>query len=248
MSEKRDGLPSEPEDIDPDDDLEIEENEELEGVEPVEPESPIEEPEPTKRPGRAERERERRRTVERQYQEEREARIRLEAQLQAARPAQPYVDQAEEARREQEQIALMSPDQIGRYFYEKGQREQRQLLLQMQIQTGDTLDRQGFERFCERHPTANRFAAQVEHVLIAERQQGRNPTRETIARYLLGDELLKRATKETPRQRQRGQHLIEQERTKPTNSRSTVAPNTGRRTGGDSEAEIFERIKDGPLW
>jgi hypothetical protein len=248
MSEERDGLLPESEDIDPDDDLEInDEGEEPEG-EPAEPEPPIAAEPPARRPGRAERERERRRTVERQYQEEREARIRLEGQLQAARPVQPQIDPAEEARREQEQIALMTPDQIGRYFYEKGQREQRQLLLQMQVQTGDTLDRQGFERFCERHPAANRIAAQVEQVLIAERQQGRNPSRQTVATYLLGDELLKRAAKEGTRQRQNGQRRIQQETTRPTNSRSTVAATTGRRTGGDSEAEIFDRIKDVPLW
>jgi hypothetical protein len=253
MSEDRNGqdLP-EPED-ELDQEVEEEPTEDSEEPEPLEtePEEAPAEPPRRERGGRAN---ERIRQLNRERNELRERLARLEGQVSVHQaPQQPQVSQAELDRQEAEQLQLMSPDQQARYFSQKTERAVSQALLQHQVQTADQIDRLAFDRFCERYPAAERLTRQVEDVLAGERRAGRNPSRETVVKYLLGDELLKRGTRAAGEQRRTGRQRIAREQSRPGNARSTAAPQGRSRSNGEmSDADFIDAFErqhgDTPLW
>jgi hypothetical protein len=251
MSEDRNGqdLP-EPED-ELDQEVEEEPTEDSEEPEPLEtePEEAPAEPPRRERGGRAN---ERIRQLNRERNELRERLARLEGQVSVTH-TQPQINQAELDRQEAEQLQLMSPDQQARYFSQKTERAVSQALLQHQVQTADQIDRMAFDRFCDRYPAANRYAAQVEEMLSGERRAGRNPSRETVVKYLLGDELLKRSTRASSEQRRNGRQRIAREQVRPGNGRSTASPQSrGRSNGEMSDADFIDAFErqhgDTPLW
>jgi len=121
-------------------------------------------------------------------------------------------------------------------------------LLRTELGVFDRLDKQSFDQFTRDHPGASKFTSQVEQVLASERQAGRNPTRETIVKYLIGEDFLRRSQTTTARERTQQQRRIAAQTTRPTNARSTV-PAGERRPGSGpaTEAEIEERWGETPL-
>lgn len=179
---------------------------------------------------------------------EREARIRLEGQVQGRQPAQqPIVDRAAEDREFAERIRLLAPEEAAMAVGQRVEQRTYQALMQQELRIGDTLDRQSFAQLMRDEPAARRLSDQIEAVLAAERQAGRNPTRETVYTYLAGKELRDRSGRAAAQQRRTGQARIAAQTTKPGNSRSTATPTGARRSGGDSEREIEERWGDTPL-
>lgn len=201
----------------------------------------------SRRPGREERRRaelrELRERVERQDREL--ARVSGQVQQQPQR-----IDPAELARREQaerEQVALYPVEQQLAYWRDKDRREINQTLLNQQIQIGETIDKRDWDAECRRDRVRDRFSARVEDTLRAERQAGRNPTRETIFKYLYGEAALQQRQGQGDRQRRNGAARVRAQTTQPAGGRSDVA--TDRRTRDDDSIEAARRRVSGrPLW
>jgi hypothetical protein len=259
MSEERDDgqlVPEQDDDLDQDEeelepeDQDDEPDEAAEGEEPEpQPRTRRTEDEPARRGGRAN---ERIRELNRERNELRERLARLEGAV-SRPPPQPQVSQAELDRQEAEQLALMSPDQQARYFSQKTERAVSQALMQHQLATADQIDRMSFERFIDRYPAATRYTDQVETILSSERAAGRNPSRETILKYVMGEQLLRRGARASNEQRRTGRRRIAREQTRPGNGRSTAAaPERNRGNGSMSDADFIDAFErqhgDTPLW
>ena len=239
--EPEDELDDQPED-------EIEPDEPAEGdqpdAEPAEPNEPL--AEPARRPqGRGD---QRIRQLANNNRELRERLARLEGQLQAPIHRPPPVDTEREEREFAERLRMLAPDEAAREVGNRIEQRTNQRLLQQEIRIGDQLDRQAFSQLQRDEPAARRLANEVERVLMEERNQGRNPARETIYTYLAGKEMRERAGKAGAQQRREGQRRIASQTTRPGNSRSTAAAPAQRRGQGDSEEAILERWGDTPLW
>ncbi|HXI94991.1 MAG TPA: hypothetical protein VNG04_02590, partial [Candidatus Acidoferrum sp.] len=79
--------------------------------------------------------------------------------------------------------------------------------------------------------------SQVEQTLASERAAGRNPDREVILKFLVGNDVLERSARAVPAQRNGAAARIAQQRTQPTGARSNVSPGGRRPAPGSREAD-----------
>jgi translation initiation factor IF-2 len=146
----------------------------------------------------------------------------------ASRPA---VDPAAAARAEQEwlaQLDMMTPAQAAQAVLERSRRENQQQLNMLHFQTTDRLDKQAYDATARTSKVHQQYRSQVEQVLASERAQGRNPDREIILKYLVGNDVLERGARAAPAQRSAAARRVNGQRTQPTGARGNVAP-AGRR-------------------
>jgi hypothetical protein len=199
-----------------------------------------------RRPGREER----RRAELRELRERVERQDRELARVQGQVQQQPRVDPAELARREQlerEQVQLLAPEQQIEYWRRKDRQEFQQTLFNHQIQIGETIDKRDWDAACRTDTVRSRFADRVEDVLRTERNAGRNPTRETVFKYLYGEAALQQRQRQGDRQRRNGAARVRAQTTQPAGGRSDVAAD--RRTRDDDSIEAARRrISGRPLW
>lgn len=200
-----------------------------------------------KRPGRREREAAARRGLEEKVE-------RLERELGSVRgqQQQPRVDNSAEMARvaayERDQLPLLPFDQQRAYWYEKQQREFNSKLAYQELVLSDRLDRASWDAACRASPRRQRFAAQVEAALLSERQQNRNPERETIYRYLLGDEFERQAGRRVSGQRQAAARRVRAQTTQPGASRSDVARDRQPAGAGQDYEGAMARLRGKQLW
>lgn len=193
------------------------------------------------------------RNLRSELQAERAERAKLAQQIEAlsTRFSQPPVDpaaQARAAREEQERLELMSPQEVARYYYEKGQQEHRQQLLQVQITTADSMDRQNYATLKAQLPAASRLETQVEQLLRTERAAGNYRfTRQDILRYLVGQEVLEKRASVLPRQQRQGARRVAGQTTRPNGGRGDVArQDRAGRSQDDADAALLRgtRVAD----
>jgi len=155
---------------------------------------------------------------------EREHRTRVEAELQALR------QQAEQARQPQfreetdqeflARVAVMEPEQRMEAKYERAMRfHNRQLALQT-FAMADRADKVAFDSKAQSDPDRARLAKRVEEVLAIERRKGRDFDRETVYKYILGEEREVRKSRGSPAPAQRrGQDNIQRQQARTTGGR-----------------------------
>lgn len=218
------------------------------GDEPEGDELVDEPPAQAKRPGRREREAAARRGLEEKVE-------RLERELGSVRgqqQQQPRVDNSAELARvaayERDQLPLLPTDQQNAYWYGKQQREFNNKLAYQELVLTDRLDKSSWDAACRASPRRQRFAAQVEATLQSERQQNRNPERETIYRYLLGDELERQAGRRAPDQRRAAARRVRAQTTQPGGSRSDVVRDRQPAASGQDYEGAMARLREKPLW
>jgi hypothetical protein len=194
---------------------------------------------------------------ERQTAELRELRERVERQereLQGVRgqQQQPRADNSAELARvaayERDQLPLLPADQIASYYHNKQLRIVGDALARQEVTLTDRLDKSSWDSACRTSARRERFAAQVEDTLRSERQQGRNPERETIYRYLLGDEIERQAGRRAPGQRQAAARRVRSQATQPGGSRSDVARDRQPAATGQDYEGAMARTRGKPLW
>jgi len=249
MSEERDdgGLPADDVELD-EPELEEEQLEE-EGTGDDQPSEPDEEPEAaaqqTRRPGRRERQ-------SAELRELRERSDRLERELQSVRQQpQPRPDNSAELARiaayERDQLPLLPPDQIARYYDDKTRREVGAILHQQQAQIADQLDRAAWQASLAGNARRSRFAAQVEQT-IQGMAPGPSRQREVVYKYLFGDEMDRQAARKAPGQRAAAQRRVQSQRTQPGGGRSDVARDRQPSGGGDDYEGALSRVRGRALW
>ena len=155
------------------------------------------------------------------------------------------------ARAEQEfyaSLELMPPAQAYQAIVARERQNVGTALQQIEFRSNDRADKQGYEIACRTSPAREKYRPEVERVLAAERAQGRNPDRETIYRFLLGDETDKRMSRAVPGQRAAGARRIAQQRTQPTGARGDGARGQRRPQPGTPEHDemlVMEGIRQG---
>lgn len=155
--------------------------------------------------------------------------------------AQQRQTQADEAR-EQEQLALMPPEQQMQYLLKKQEQKFGNEILRLRFETADANDKAAFETVCARNSAAAAVRKQVEEVLANERRGGSNPKREVVLRYILGDLALERAARAAGKQTRNGQAKRQAETVRAPSTSSTVSRET--RAPNDSAAARAKRLRD----
>lgn len=189
--------------------------------------------------------------VQRALRDARDARAevdRMRAELAAERVAAQQrisndpAQRQREYQEEQERLRLMSPEQMGQYFADKTRREVGQALGQQQMQIQDTLDRQAFSTLRRDNALIDSVADETERTLASERNQGRNPSREVIATYLIGQRVRAKQKAARSGQQRGAARRVAGQTTRPGTARSDAARPNGRAAGDSIEATI-ERLK-----
>lgn len=232
-------LPLEPEpgedEIEPD----LEDGEPEVEVEPLQPAAP------ERRPGRRERQsaeiRELRETVRRL---ERETRERQQ------QPPASRIDPAEQARRDQAErdyVAQLPYEQQSAYWYNKQRQENTSLILGMQQNVSDQIDKSSWDLACRGDRVRAAFADRVEDLFRAERAQGRVQSREILFKYLYGEEVDRQRSQKDDRQRRDAATRVRRETVRPANARSDAARPSTRQPADEYEAAL-NRVRNQPLW
>ena len=176
-------------------------------------------------------------------EEVRELRKRVEA------PPQQRPDPAAEAervRREQEEDERVrlsgDPDLIARHAVGKVERRLSAQFNGVVSHVLDRSDKTDFLALCASNAAVAAVADAVEKQLVQSRAQGLNPTREALAKYIIGERIMSRAKGAKTRQEKTAAQGRERQRAKPGASRSDV--NSSGRPKRDSQAERAKRLDE----
>jgi hypothetical protein len=165
---------------DPDEDQDEEPDEPEEGDDP-----------PRRKPNRAQ---DRIASLTAREKAEKERADRLEAELRQIRQG-PQKSPEELAREEAAHLATMTAEQRLQYQIEKNDRQTQHRLNQIQFATADATDKATFDGLCARNPAVAALKGEVETALGRIRAGGGNVSREVVAKYVLGDMAMAKATR-----------------------------------------------------
>ncbi len=144
---------------------------------------------------------------------------------------------AEQQRLEQERVALMAPDEKVDYLLKKQEEGFNARFGALQFQQADSADRTAFEGRCSRVPAFDAIRDDVEAALAKARQSGGNPSRETVATYLIGQRAIERASKGgKTKQAARGAQNVSRQTVKAPAGRSDVRGGQSRSGGTEAQA------------
>lgn len=151
---------------------------------------------------------------------------------------------AEQARLEAERVALMAPEEKYEHLLNKQKQDTDVRLGAIHFQMQDATDRSRFEGMCARVPAYASIQDDVEAALVTARGQGGNPSRETVAKYLIGERAVAAALKGgKTRQAAKGAARVATQTVKAPSGRSDV-PGGQRRAGGDDRSARAARLGD----
>ena len=194
--------------------------------------------EPPPRQGRksqAQRWRERAERAEREAAEGRGFQ-RAAEQLRQQQPQQHNQEAERVARWEQDNLPLMSAQEVAGYYYNKGLQQTQQQMLMQQLQTEDRIDRRDFEQQARTSRVHAQYKDEVERELNAERQRGNlRATRDDILHRLVGRDAIGRASRTESTQRRTAARRVAGAQTRPTNGRGDGAAGRGKQSWGDPE-------------
>ncbi len=154
----------------------------------------------------------------------------------SARQADPQA----QARAEQEfyaSLELMPPAEAYRAIVARERQNVGAALQQVEFRNNDRADKQAYDIAARTSRVHQQYRSQVEQTLATERTAGRNPDREVILKYLVGNDVLERASRSAPAQRNGAARRLAQQRTAPTGARSNMSPGGRRPAPGSREAD-----------
>ncbi len=198
-------------------------------------------------------------TIREQRRRAQEAETRaatLERELAEARGFQQGItarqaDPQAAARAEQEfyaSLEMMAPAQAYAELMRRGQAQVGTALQQIEFRANERADKQNYDIAARTSKVHQQYRSQVESTLAAERAQGRNPDREVILKYLVGNDVLERAGRAAPAQRNGAARRVASQRTQPTGARGDVARGGRRLVPGTPEHDdwlVAEGIRQG---
>ena len=193
----------------------------------------------------------------RRAQEAEERATKAERELAEARGfqagvAQRQVDPQAAARAEQEfyaSLEMMPPAQAYAELMRRGQAQVGNALQQIEFRANERADKQAYDIAARTSKVHQQYRSQVESTLASERAQGRNPDREVILKYLVGNDVLERAGRAAPAQRNGAARRLASQQTRPTGARGDVAARgRGRLVPGTPEHDdwlVAQGIRQG---
>lgn len=179
----------------------------------------------------------------RQNREYRERQDRLEQQLRDVQADRGRQSQQETERQEQERLALMTDAERFEYYRNKDRQEFGRQLAGLQFQMADSADRTAFEAKAARLPAFAAVADEVETLLANERRQGRNPARETVATYLIGQKAIERAARANGKQGRQAAAGRQRQQARPAGGKGDVASNRQQMGQVDARRRRLEELE-----
>ena len=126
-------------------------------------------------------------------------------------------------------FALMDPEQRVEARFNEAQAANQAHLARMSAALADQTDKATFSSLAASNPLYKRVAGKVEEKLAELRRMGQNVDREALAKYVIGEEVLKRSATAIPKQRQAGQQNIRRQTARPGAGRSDETTEDRRR-------------------
>lgn len=184
---------------------------------------------------------------ERDRDDDREARLtaaeeraaaaeRRAIEIEARYNAQQQTQQGETPEQEAARTALMTPEQLIDYKVTKALGNHQRTTQQMVLNASNTADKASFDALVRENPSWKKVASEVERKHAELVAKGQYPTRETVLKYVLGEQAMKMAAN-TRREGGERKGRVERERTRPLANRSEVAPQS-RRGGKTAEDRL----------
>lgn len=165
----------------------------------------------------------------------------LRTRLNALEQAQAGRQTAQQEIEERERVALMSPDERTEFLVKKVEQNFGRQISQLQFQSADSADKTAFDGLCARNKAFAAVQDRVEELLAQERRAGSNPRREVVAKYLIGELAIQRASRAVNKQTKDGQSQIRRQTAKPGGgARSDIGGGQGRTSDKAARAKRLE--------
>lgn len=180
--------------------------------------------------------------VETALREAREAKAELERLRTERQQADFQRQQRETAAQEAERLALMDPEE--RYEYRARQLEAKldQRLQAIQFQSDDRADKTAFDALVSRSPIAAKLADKVEDALREMRRNGTTAPRETVLKYLIGENAIANAGRAKGKATRTAALNKAKQVGRPTGGRSDISSGSPR--SGDDRSKRAARLAD----
>lgn len=162
---------------------------------------------------------------------------RLDAVLTGQQPRQP---QGETPEQRAQRLALLTPEERIREELNEAKHGFAVQMQRMQFTSQDGADRAAFQAKATVDPLYKKWSDKVEAELTTLRNQGMNTDREKLMYYLIGKAAVEGRQANGARERVQAQRRVQQQRTRPANSGSDVAP---RRDRGSSLERRLENVE-----
>ena len=145
--------------------------------------------------------------------------------------------------REQEEakLALMSVEERVDYKLAKAEKEHARQIALYEFKASDAADKASYEAKAAYEPRYKKYAADVEKLLLQERNAGRNFPRDTILKFVLGEKVMA-AKPKVEQQRRDAQRRVNGQRTQPDQGRSDRAAPRGR-GNGNTLSDLERRLE-----
>lgn len=193
-----------------------------------------------RQPSRAER---RVQSAVREAKEAKEEAGRIRQELADIRAGQDQNRQRESQADRAQRLALMEPEERTDFLLSEQRQQQSGEIARLRFEMADRDDRADFRADCANNPVLAKYKDKVEEVLATERRAGRQgPSRAIIAKYLIGEEAINKATRASGKQRAAAGRTVERQTARPGAGRSDSG--RGDRAPKDDRAARAERLKD----
>jgi hypothetical protein len=161
--------------------------------------------------------------------------LRTERQQHQARMQEETPDQ------EAARLSLMSAEERLDYKLAKAQKTQERQINMYRFEAVDKADKAAYEAKGSYDPRFKRYGKEVEDMLAVERRAGRDFSRETVLKFVLGQKVLDNA-KNIKTQQAAGRKKVASQRTQAGDGRSDHAAPRGRAGRGNSLDDLERRL------
>lgn len=175
--------------------------------------------------------------IRRQQEELQRERQRAES---AERERQQLMQQLESQRQAQQQaqqqqyLETLDPSERQAYLLQQQLEQVRREMQQQQFAQADMTDKIAFQNRALQSPMVAKYADRVEETLSNMRAKGQTAPRESILKYLIGEEVLNKA----PAAVQKATRAASKSAAKPLRARGNASTSAGR----DDDADLEDRL------
>lgn len=175
--------------------------------------------------------------IRRQQEELQRERARADAaereRQQLLQHIQAQSSQAEQLR-QQQFLESLDPSERQAYMLQQQMEQMRREVQQQQFAQADMTDKIGFQQRALQNPMIAKYVDRVEETLATMRAKGQTAPRESILKFLIGEEVLNKAPAVVAKATRAASKPV----SKPLRSRGNAAANGGR----DEDADLEERL------
>ncbi len=175
--------------------------------------------------------------IRRQQEELQRERARADAaereRQQLLQQIQAQSTQAEQLR-QQQFLESLDPSERQAYMLQQQMEQMRREVQQQQFAQADMTDKIGFQQRALQNPMIAKYVDRVEETLATMRAKGQTAPRESILKFLIGEEVLNKAPAVVAKATRAASKPV----SKPLRSRGNAAASGGR----DEDADLEERL------